>query len=180
MIPIDRSHTQFYHFSLLFSINHYEAVNWHSTRLSRCHPRDPRASRSRQKKMRSFLLSSRAGRGWPRRTDERETAYTMDDSVPDTPVRDRKNFPGTPTDEAEYETIATMPIGAAAFTPSQRLTQPTQLIDGPYSRPPHVPIQVAASSPTGPLSSPLSASPRAAFYPPSSPLLAPTFVLLLP
>ncbi|KAJ5820185.1 hypothetical protein N7474_005776 [Penicillium riverlandense] len=94
----------------------------------------------------------------------------MDDSVPDTPIRDRKNFPGTPTDEAEYETIATVPMGAA-FTPSQRLTQPTQLIDGSYSRPYNVPIQVAASSPTGPASSPPQRFPQGGML---SSLIAPS------
>lgn len=63
------------------------------------------------------------------------------DSVPDIPNK-------TPSPDPEYETIATLPVA----TPSQRLTQPTQLVDNPYSR--NTVIQVAASSPTGPASSP--------------------------
>jgi SWI/SNF-related matrix-associated actin-dependent regulator 1 of chromatin subfamily A len=70
----------------------------------------------------------------------------MDDSVPDTPIRGKKLAPGTPDDDGDYETIATLP--AHTITPSQRLTQATQLIDMPYSRSNNTIVQVAASSPT--------------------------------
>ncbi|QQK47900.1 Helicase, C-terminal [Penicillium digitatum] len=73
----------------------------------------------------------------------------MDESVHNTPPRDIKPVPSTPPG-ADYETIATLP----AITPSQRLTQPTQLLEHPYSRPNNTVIQVAASSPIGPASSP--------------------------
>ncbi|KAJ5816767.1 Helicase C-terminal [Penicillium robsamsonii] len=49
----------------------------------------------------------------------------------------------------DYETIATLQA-----TPSQRFTQPTQLLEHPYSRHNNTVIQVAASSPIGPVSSP--------------------------
>lgn len=75
----------------------------------------------------------------------------MDDSVPDTPIRGSKPAPGTPDNDGDYETIATLP--AHTMTPSQRLTQATQLVDMPYSRPNTV-IQVAASSPMAPAASP--------------------------
>ncbi|KAJ5377340.1 ATP-dependent helicase fft2 [Penicillium cataractarum] len=75
----------------------------------------------------------------------------MDDSVPDTPIRGRKPAPGTPDEDGDYETIATLP--AHTLTPSQRLTQATQLVDMPYSHPNTV-IQVAASSPMAPAASP--------------------------
>lgn len=67
----------------------------------------------------------------------------MDDSAPKTPSRD--TIPSTPPEE--YETIATLPVS----TPS---IQPTQLVEQPYSVRNNTVIQVAASSPTGPLSSP--------------------------
>ncbi|KAJ5153350.1 ATP-dependent helicase fft2 [Penicillium canariense] len=77
----------------------------------------------------------------------------MDDSVPDTPIRGKKPVPGSPDEEGDYETIATLP--AHTLTPSQqRLTQPTQLVDMSYSRPNNTIVQVAASSPTAPVSSP--------------------------
>ncbi|KAJ5579555.1 ATP-dependent helicase fft2 [Penicillium hispanicum] len=78
----------------------------------------------------------------------------MDDSVPDTPIRDKKLAPSTPEPDGDHETIATLPAGAHSLTPSQRLTQPTQLVDIPYSRPSETVIQVAASSPPGPSYSP--------------------------
>ncbi|RHZ71493.1 hypothetical protein CDV55_106065 [Aspergillus turcosus] len=115
----------------------------------------------------------------------------MDDTVPDTPVSDRKIVRSTPPtgvkDDTEYETIATLPLPAQHFqslatqslTPaSQRLTQPTQIIDVPHSVKSHV--QVAASSPPGPASSPsrpaslggrlsnLMAPPGTRFCPPAS------------
>lgn len=73
----------------------------------------------------------------------------MDESVNNTPPRDIKTIPSTPPGE-DYETIATLP----AVTPSQRLTQPTQLLEHPYVRQNNTVIQVAASSPIGPASSP--------------------------
>ncbi|KAJ5692570.1 ATP-dependent helicase fft2 [Penicillium macrosclerotiorum] len=75
----------------------------------------------------------------------------MDDLVPDTPVRNKKPAPGTPNAD-EHETIATLP--AHVLSPSQQLTQPTQLIELPYSRPNNSIVQVAASSPTAPVPSP--------------------------
>jgi len=78
----------------------------------------------------------------------------MHDSVPNTPVRDRKSAPGDPDDEDHHDTIATVPVGAHTLTPSQRLTQPTQLVDLPYTNPPASVVQVAASSPTAPAHSP--------------------------
>lgn len=79
----------------------------------------------------------------------------MFDSVPDTPVRKKNVAPDTPDEDGDYETIATVPVGAHSLTPTQRLTQPTQLVDMPYSRPDEPPvIQVAASSPPGPAHSP--------------------------
>ncbi|KAJ5210418.1 SNF2-related protein [Penicillium cf. griseofulvum] len=73
----------------------------------------------------------------------------MDESVNNTPPRDIKTIPSTPPGE-DYEDIATLP----AITPSQRLTQPTQLLEHPYLRHNNTVIQVAASSPIGPISSP--------------------------
>ncbi|KAJ5463461.1 HelicaseC-terminal [Penicillium sp. IBT 31633x] len=73
----------------------------------------------------------------------------MENSAPNTPSRDTKVIPSTPPGE-DYETIATLP----AITPSQRLTQPTQLLEHPYPRQNNTVIQVAASSPIAPLSSP--------------------------
>ncbi|KAB8220508.1 SNF2 family N-terminal domain-containing protein [Aspergillus novoparasiticus] len=87
----------------------------------------------------------------------------MDDSVPDTPVSDRKVIHNTPPgrEEEGYETIATVPLpnfqqpATQSLTPAtQRLTQPTQIIEPPYSAKGNSVIQVAASSPPGPTSSP--------------------------
>jgi SWI/SNF-related matrix-associated actin-dependent regulator 1 of chromatin subfamily A len=75
----------------------------------------------------------------------------MDDSVPNTPSRDIKTIPSTPPGE-DYDTIATLPL--TAITPSQRFTQPTQLLEHPYLRQHNTVIQVPASSPIGPHSSP--------------------------
>lgn len=76
----------------------------------------------------------------------------MNESVPDTPVRDNNPAPGTP-DQGDYETIATLP--AHSYTPTQRLTQPTQLVDMSYSHPNNnAVVQVAASSPPAPAHSP--------------------------
>jgi len=77
----------------------------------------------------------------------------MDDSVPDTPVRDNNPALGTP-DQEDYETIATLP--AHSYTPTQRLTQPTQLVDMSCSHPNNnnTVVQVAASSPPAPAHSP--------------------------
>ncbi|OQE37145.1 hypothetical protein PENCOP_c010G06723 [Penicillium coprophilum] len=73
----------------------------------------------------------------------------MDESVNNTPPRDIRTIPSTPPGD-DYETIATLP----AITPSQRLTQPTQLLEHPYPRHSNTVIQVAASSPIGPISPP--------------------------
>ncbi|KAE8309141.1 SNF2 family N-terminal domain-containing protein [Aspergillus transmontanensis] len=87
----------------------------------------------------------------------------MDDSVPDTPVSDRKVIHNTPPgrEEEGYETVATVPLpnfqqpATQSLTPAtQRLTQPTQIIEPPYSAKGNSVIQVAASSPPGPTSSP--------------------------
>ncbi|EAU38387.1 conserved hypothetical protein [Aspergillus terreus NIH2624] len=87
----------------------------------------------------------------------------MDETVPDTPVNNRKvvhSTPPPPGADPEYETVATVPLGnfqppSQSLTPaSQRLTQPTQLLDNPYSAKNNSVVQVAASSPTGPTSSP--------------------------
>ncbi|KAJ5299836.1 hypothetical protein N7476_011393 [Penicillium atrosanguineum] len=76
----------------------------------------------------------------------------MNNSVPDTPVRDNNPAPGTP-DQEDYETIATLP--AHSITPTQRLTQPTQLVDMSYSYANNsTVVQVAASSPPAPAQSP--------------------------
>lgn len=72
--------------------------------------------------------------------------------MPNTPIRGRKPAPGTPDEDGDYETIATLP--AHTITPSQRLTQATQLVDMPYSRPNNTIVQVAASSPMAPAASP--------------------------
>ncbi|EAW09434.1 DEAD/DEAH box helicase [Aspergillus clavatus NRRL 1] len=115
----------------------------------------------------------------------------MDESVPDTPVSDKKIIHSTPPtavkDDAEYETVATLPLpmhhiqplATQSLTPtSQRLTQPTQIIEVPHSAKSN--IQVAASSPLGPASSPtrptplggrlsnLMAPPGTRFCPPAS------------
>ncbi|KAJ5909645.1 hypothetical protein N7504_004288 [Penicillium tannophilum] len=73
----------------------------------------------------------------------------MNDTIPDTPNRDRKQTP-----EEDYETIATVPVGAHSLTPSQRMTQPTQLVQMPHSHSRGSVVQVAASSPTAPAHSP--------------------------
>ena len=73
----------------------------------------------------------------------------MDNSAPNTPSQDINTIPSTPPEE--YETIATLPV--SAITP-QRLTQPTQLLEQPYSVRNNTVIQVAASSPAGPVSPP--------------------------
>ncbi|KAL4870820.1 hypothetical protein BDV12DRAFT_165298 [Aspergillus spectabilis] len=92
----------------------------------------------------------------------------MDDTVPDTPVSHKKIVHGTPPasgidEDGEYETIATLPanhpqhtlLATQALTPAtQRLTQPTQIVDVPYSTKSNSVVQVAASSPLRPTSSP--------------------------
>lgn len=87
----------------------------------------------------------------------------MDDSVPDTPVSDKKVIHNTPPGKEEegYETVATVPLpnfqppATLSLTPAtQRLTQPTQILEQPYSVKGNSVIQVAASSPPGPTSSP--------------------------
>ncbi|RAL12281.1 uncharacterized protein BO97DRAFT_65041 [Aspergillus homomorphus CBS 101889] len=94
----------------------------------------------------------------------------MEDSVPDTPVNDRKVVHSTPTkDDIDYETVATVPVthhqpvATQSLTPaSQRFTQPTQLVDNPYTTAKNNSIvQVAASSPLGPASSPSRPTPNA-------------------
>lgn len=93
-----------------------------------------------------------------------------DDLIPDTPVRDRKVVPGTPTgprEDQDYETVATLPLpdryhqpppATQSWTPvSQRLTQPTQIVEVPNSA---KTIQVPASSPP-PSSSPSRPTPTA-------------------
>ncbi|KAJ5769344.1 hypothetical protein N7520_003903 [Penicillium odoratum] len=70
------------------------------------------------------------------------------DNIPDIPNRDRKQTP-----EGDYETIATVPIGAHSLTP-QRMTQPTQLVQMPLPHSHEPVIQVAASSPAAPAHSP--------------------------
>jgi SWI/SNF-related matrix-associated actin-dependent regulator 1 of chromatin subfamily A len=67
----------------------------------------------------------------------------------DSANQDFKTIPSTPPEE--YETIATLPL--SAITP-QRLTQPTQLLEQPYSVRNNTVIQVAASSPAAPISPP--------------------------
>ncbi|KAJ5884904.1 hypothetical protein N7495_009414 [Penicillium taxi] len=52
----------------------------------------------------------------------------------------------------DYDTIATLPT-RALLTPTQPLTQPTQLVDFPLPNPSHI-VQVAASSPPAPSNSP--------------------------
>ncbi|KAL4810181.1 SNF2 family N-terminal domain-containing protein [Aspergillus unguis] len=98
----------------------------------------------------------------------------MDDTVPDTPVSNKKIVHSTPPsnmvdEDAEYDTIATVPanppqhlLATQAMTPgTQRLTQPTQLVDAPYSPSAkgNAVVQVAASSPLKPASSPSRPSP---------------------
>lgn len=72
----------------------------------------------------------------------------MDDSVPDTPVANRKAAYTSPT--GDHETIATVPYNPAAastISPSQRLTQPTQIVDRSNGEKDSSVVQVAASSP---------------------------------
>lgn len=79
----------------------------------------------------------------------------MFESVPNTPIRSKNAARAAPDEDGDAETIATVPVGAHSLTPTQRLTQPTQLVDMPYSRSETPPvIQVAASSPPGPAHSP--------------------------
>src|SRR3569623_858711 len=84
----------------------------------------------------------------------------MNDTAPDTPIRDKKPtaavVPATPEDDGDYDTIATVPIGHPSLTPSQRITQPTQLVEMPHSHSDSrgSVIQVAQSSPTAPAHSP--------------------------
>ncbi|KAL4918779.1 SNF2 family N-terminal domain-containing protein [Aspergillus aurantiobrunneus] len=89
----------------------------------------------------------------------------MEDTIPDTPISNRKivhSTPSTVVDEnGEHETIATVPANPpqhmlATQSPTQRLTQPTQLVDSPYSNSAkgNSVVQVAASSPLRPGSSP--------------------------
>ncbi|GLA62587.1 hypothetical protein AtubIFM56815_007113 [Aspergillus tubingensis] len=93
----------------------------------------------------------------------------MEDTVPDTPVSDKKVVHSTPTkdDAAEYETVATVPVShlqplaTQSLTPAtQRYTQPTQVLDVPYSGKNNSFVQVAASSPPGPNSSPSHPTPN--------------------
>ncbi|KAJ5114962.1 hypothetical protein NUU61_000721 [Penicillium alfredii] len=97
----------------------------------------------------------------------------MDDSVPNTP-RDKKGVPSTPPDDGDYETIATVPVAAHSLTPSQRLTQPTQLIiESPYSRPRnshnmHNAISPPRRPPQGGLLSSLMAPSGTHFRPPAT------------
>ncbi|KAJ5475540.1 ATP-dependent helicase fft2 [Penicillium diatomitis] len=93
----------------------------------------------------------------------------MAETVPDTPTRTKQPEPGTPEDEGDYETIATLP--AQTTTPSQRLTQATQLVDLPYYRANNSTVQVAASSPIASASSPPQQRPRGGLL---SSLMAPS------
>ncbi|RAH44142.1 uncharacterized protein BO95DRAFT_185972 [Aspergillus brunneoviolaceus CBS 621.78] len=109
----------------------------------------------------------------------------MEDSVPDSPVNDKKVVPGTPTKEdTQYETVATVPVthhqpaATQSLTPaSQRFTQPTQLIDNPYTAKGTSVVQVAASSPLGPTSSPSRPTPNAGRL---SNLMAPSGTMFRP
>ncbi|KAL4926962.1 DEAD/DEAH box helicase [Aspergillus undulatus] len=97
----------------------------------------------------------------------------MEDTVPDTPISNKRIIHSTPPSNgaeidqgAEYETIATVPanppqnmLATQAMTPTQRLTQPTQIVDNSYSTNGNSVIQVAASSPLKPASSPSRRSP---------------------
>ncbi|KAL2865796.1 DEAD/DEAH box helicase [Aspergillus lucknowensis] len=91
----------------------------------------------------------------------------MDDTIPDTPISDKKvvhgTSPGSVEHDVEYETIATVPVNhpqhtllaTQAMTPvTQRLTQPTQIVDVSHAAKSNPVVQVAASSPLGPASSP--------------------------
>ncbi|OJJ60785.1 hypothetical protein ASPSYDRAFT_148050 [Aspergillus sydowii CBS 593.65] len=94
----------------------------------------------------------------------------MEDTVPDTPVSNRKIVHSTPPanmadEDAGYETIATLPanppqhmLATQSLTPTtQRFTQPTQIVDVPQSG--KSVVQVAASSPLKAPSSPSRPSP---------------------
>ncbi|KKK12100.1 hypothetical protein P175DRAFT_0487179 [Aspergillus ochraceoroseus IBT 24754] len=97
----------------------------------------------------------------------------MEDTVPDTPISDKKVIHSTPPasvldDDGEYETIATLPandpqhalLATQSLTPTmQRFTQPTQIVDVPYSAKANSVVQVAASSPLKTVSSPSRPSP---------------------
>ncbi|KAL5337280.1 SNF2 family N-terminal domain-containing protein [Aspergillus crustosus] len=97
----------------------------------------------------------------------------MDDTVPDTPISHKKIVHGTPPasgmdEDGDYETIATLPanlhqhtlLATQTLSPAtQRLTQPTQILDVPYSAKSNSVVQVAASSPLKPASSPSRPSP---------------------
>ncbi|KAI9927757.1 hypothetical protein ASPWEDRAFT_41862 [Aspergillus wentii DTO 134E9] len=95
----------------------------------------------------------------------------MDDTVPDTPVSNKKVVHSTPPaaahDDAEYETVATLPLPHPQLAtqpvtqPTQHLTQPTQIIEAPQSASRNSFVQVAASSPPGPASSPSRPTARA-------------------
>ncbi|KAL5041725.1 hypothetical protein BDW71DRAFT_191233 [Aspergillus fruticulosus] len=68
--------------------------------------------------------------------------------------------------DVEYETIATLSanppqntLATQSMTPTQRLTQPTQIVDVPYTAKGNSVVQVAASSPVRPASSPSRPSP---------------------
>ncbi|KAL6240192.1 hypothetical protein BDW75DRAFT_4723 [Aspergillus navahoensis] len=95
----------------------------------------------------------------------------MDDTVPETPVSNKvivHSTPGDMDEDGEYETIATLPanhpqntlLATQSTTPfTQRLTQPTQIVDVPYTAKGNSVVQVAASSPLRPASSPPRPSP---------------------
>lgn len=99
----------------------------------------------------------------------------MDDTVPDTPISNKKIVHSTPPgnmadEDAEYETIATVPanppqntlLATQSMSPgTQRLTQPTQLVDAPSPGKGNSVVQVAASSPLRPAPSPSRPSPAA-------------------
>lgn len=70
----------------------------------------------------------------------------MDDSVPNTPIRGKRHDPLP--DEDDHDTVATLPA-PQSLMPSQRLTQPTQLVDSSVYKNSPV-IQVPASSPPAP------------------------------
>ncbi|KAL4960601.1 DEAD/DEAH box helicase [Aspergillus stella-maris] len=98
----------------------------------------------------------------------------MEDTVPDTPISNKKVVHSTPPphnvvaldEDAEYETIATVPanppqhfLATQQMSPTQRLTQPTQIVENPYTSKGNSVVQVAASSPLKPASSPSLPSP---------------------
>ncbi|KAL1986713.1 hypothetical protein VTN96DRAFT_5918 [Rasamsonia emersonii] len=92
----------------------------------------------------------------------------MEDSVPETPIRNPQSIQNTAgsvaDDDAEYETVATVLIQNQSLktqTPpsaSQRLTQPTQIIERSSDQ--KSTVQVAATSPLAPSSSPSRPSQR--------------------